>query len=45
MTISTPLTIRAVTSLDEFKGLAREWEQLLRTVPGHSIFLTWEWLY
>lgn len=45
MKMSTPLTIRAVTSLEEFKGLAQEWEQLLRTVPGHSIFLTWEWLY
>ena len=40
-----PLTVRAVTSFDEFKGLAQDWEQLLRTVPGHSIFLTWEWLY
>jgi len=43
--MTTPLTIRAVTSLEEFKGLAQEWEQLLRTVPGHSLFLTWEWLY
>lgn len=42
---SAPLTVRAVTSLEEFKGLAQEWEQLLRTVPGHSFFLTWEWLY
>lgn len=45
MKMSAPLTIRAVTSLEEFKGLACEWEQLLRTVPGHSVFLTWEWLY
>ena len=45
MKMSAPLTIRAVTSLEEFKGLAQEWEQLLRTVPGHSLFLTWEWLY
>ena len=45
MNVATPLTIRAVTSLEEFKGLAQEWEQLLRTVPGHSLFLTWEWLY
>ncbi len=45
MKMSVPLTIRAVTSLEEFKGLAREWEQLLRTVPGHGLFLTWEWLY
>ena len=43
--MTTPLTIRAVTSPEEFKGLAQEWEQLLRTVPGHSLFLTWEWLY
>ena len=43
--MTAPLTIRAVTSLEEFKGLAQEWEQLLRTVPGHSLFLTWEWLY
>ena len=45
MNMTAPLTIRAVTSLEEFKGLTREWEQLLRTVPGHSLFLTWEWLY
>lgn len=45
MNMTTPLTIRAVTSLEEFKGLTQEWEQLLRTVPGHSLFLTWEWLY
>ena len=25
--------------------MAQDWEQLLRTVPGHSLFLTWEWLY
>lgn len=43
--MTAPLTIRAVTSLEEFKGLTQEWEQLLRTVPGHSLFLTWEWLY
>jgi CelD/BcsL family acetyltransferase involved in cellulose biosynthesis len=45
MNATAPLTIRVVTSLEEFKGLAQEWEQLLRTVPGHSLFLTWEWLY
>ncbi|MEO8340974.1 MAG: GNAT family N-acetyltransferase, partial [Nitrospirota bacterium] len=45
MNATAPLTIRAVTSLEAFKGLAQEWEQLLRTVPGHSLFLTWEWLY
>jgi CelD/BcsL family acetyltransferase involved in cellulose biosynthesis len=45
MKMSAPLTIRAVTSLEEFKGLTCEWDRLLRTVPGHSIFLTWEWLY
>ena len=45
MNVTAPLTIRAVTSLEEFKGLAQDWEQLLRTVPGHSLFLTWEWLY
>jgi CelD/BcsL family acetyltransferase involved in cellulose biosynthesis len=39
------LTIRTLSSLDEFKGLATDWEQLLRTMPGHSLFLTWEWLY
>lgn len=38
--MTAPLTIRAVTSLEEFKGLTQEWEQLLRTVPGHSLFLT-----
>ena len=45
MTMSASFTIRVVISLEEFKGLAREWEQLLRAVPGHSLFLTWEWLY
>lgn len=39
------LTIRTVTSLEEFKGLAEDWDQLLRTIPGHSLFLTWEWAY
>ena len=43
--MTAPLTIRAVTSLEEFKGLTQEWEQLLGTMPGHSLFLTWEWLY
>lgn len=42
---SAPLATRAVTSLEEFKGLAQEWERLLRTMPGHSLFLTWEWLF
>ena len=45
MNVTAPLTIRTVTSLEEFKGLAQDWEKLLRTVPGHSLFLTWEWLY
>lgn len=45
MTMHAPLTTHSITSLEEFKGLACEWEQLLRTVPGHSLFLTWEWLY
>lgn len=37
--------IRMVESFEEFKGLAGEWERLLTTIPGHSLFLTWEWLY
>ena len=45
MKVNAPLTIRAVTSLEDFKGLTLEWEVLLNTVPGHSLFLTWEWLY
>jgi CelD/BcsL family acetyltransferase involved in cellulose biosynthesis len=45
MKMSAAPTIRVVTSLEEFKGLAREWEELLDRVPGHSLFLTWEWLY
>ena len=45
MKMSAALTIRVVTSLEEFKGLALEWDVLLNTVPGHSLFLTWEWLY
>ncbi len=40
-----PLGRRVVTSLEEFKGLAGPWEELLTTVPGHGFFLTWEWLY
>ncbi len=43
--VAAPLTIRTVTSLDEFKSLAQDWEVLLRTIPAHSLFLTWEWLY
>lgn len=39
------LTVRAVTTLEEFKGLAGAWETLLDRIPGHSMFLTWEWLY
>lgn len=39
------LHIRLVDSIEEFKGLAGEWERLLTTIPGHSLFLTWEWLY
>lgn len=45
MNSTATLTIRAVTSLEEFKGLAQEWEQLLRGMPKHSIFVTWEWQY
>lgn len=45
MKTDAPLTMRLVTSLEDFKGLACEWEQLLHTVPGHGLFLTWEWLY
>lgn len=45
MKTGAPLTIRSVTSLEAFKGLAREWDALLDRVPGHSLFLTWDWLY
>ncbi len=45
MRMSAALTIRVVTALEEFKGLALEWELLLNTAPRHSLFLTWEWLY
>ncbi len=45
MTKRAPLARRVVTSLEEFKGLAEPWQQLLNTVPGHGMFLTWEWLY
>ena len=41
----TAVTIHTVTSLEAFKGLAEDWNQLLRTVPEHSLFLTWEWMY
>jgi len=34
MKMSAALTIRVVTSLEEFKGLAREWEELLDRVPA-----------
>ncbi len=45
MKMHASLAIRAVTSLEEFKGLAQPWEQLLRTVPVTVLFFTWEWMY
>lgn len=39
------MLIDYITSDDEFKQLALEWNQLLRASGANSIFLTWEWLY
>jgi CelD/BcsL family acetyltransferase involved in cellulose biosynthesis len=38
-------TIRAVKTLEEFKGLSEKWSALLKEAASDSIFLTWEWLY
>jgi CelD/BcsL family acetyltransferase involved in cellulose biosynthesis len=39
------LSIRAVTTLEEFETLANPWDALLQQAASSSIFLTWEWLY
>jgi CelD/BcsL family acetyltransferase involved in cellulose biosynthesis len=39
------LTIKIVTSLEEFSRLADEWRTLLSGTSSDHIFLTWEWLY
>jgi CelD/BcsL family acetyltransferase involved in cellulose biosynthesis len=43
--VSRELSIRVVTTLDEFGRLAPDWSDLLRTSESRGIFLTWEWLY
>jgi hypothetical protein len=46
MKMRAALTIRVVTSLEEFKGLTCEWDRVAPTgCQGTVIFLTWEWLY
>jgi CelD/BcsL family acetyltransferase involved in cellulose biosynthesis len=39
------LSIRTVTTLEEFETLAPRWNALLAQADGDNIFLTWEWLY
>src|SRR5262245_14275943 len=33
-----------VTSVDEFDGLAKPWDDLLSRSASNNVFLTWEWL-
>ena len=39
------LSVRAVTTLEEFETLAGPWNALLRQAGVDNVFLTWEWLY
>lgn len=39
------LSIRTVTTLEEFETLKQPWNALLERVRSDNIFLTWEWLY
>lgn len=38
------LTVQTNCDVDAFRGLAREWDELLRDAPGASIFQSWEWI-
>ncbi len=39
------ITIRSVTSMDEWLSLSSAWSNLLTESNSSTIFLTWEWLY
>ncbi len=39
------LSIRVVSTLEEFGNLADQWNSLLAQTSSNHIFLTWEWLY
>jgi len=39
------VSIRPVTTLDDFETLGASWNGLLKRVGSDNVFLTWEWLY
>ncbi|NPV75863.1 MAG: GNAT family N-acetyltransferase [Anaerolineae bacterium] len=39
------LTVRCLTTLEEFSNLRESWRDLLATSELKTTFLTWEWLY
>ena len=39
------ITIRSVTSMDEWLSLSSAWSNLLAESNSSTLFLTWEWLY
>lgn len=43
--MSKMLSIRVVSTLEEFGRLAAQWDRLLEETSSNNIFLTWEWLY
>src|SRR4030042_606033 len=36
---------QVINNLEQFKALRAEWNQLLESSYGNTIFLTWEWVY
>jgi len=43
--VNSVLSIRVVSKLEEFSGLADQWNALLAQSSSNNLFLTWEWLY
>jgi CelD/BcsL family acetyltransferase involved in cellulose biosynthesis len=39
------LSVERVSETDAFRGLRREWDELLEASDSACVFLTWEWLY
>lgn len=39
------ITIEKINSIEAFKNLKTEWNDLLEQSPVQSVFLTWEWLF
>jgi len=39
------LSLRVVSTLEEFGGLSSQWNSLLTKTSANNIFLTWEWVY